>query len=285
MKFAVTSDTHAGHSDKTHKRHLKFLKKLRYEMEKQDIKYLLHNGDWTSSKQHQLRRTWSFWREELGPEIKILTVRGNHDLWDYDSYYRPLKQQKHHTDHIGGMPYHHMMNNHIQWAGDSDICLLEDHGPIILDDVVIFGFDGWYNEIPPNTNDITFMPKIYNSVPIHTYLNWKASKELDKCLERSAELKHEQPGKKHILMTHHPSYSKQRGYESMCANPRWMPYIAEEFDFYLVGHSHQTEDWKYNTSDGLHSIRCINAGTDTKRSHGGHGYDAPNFIIFDTEKL
>lgn len=204
------------------------------------------------------------------------------NCWDQPSYGTPLATRKYKTEWMNGMPYGVMRNNWVEWAGDSDIWLLED-SPVKTKDTVFFGFNGWYNQLPVNTNDKNYMPKFHESVPIDNYLSWKASKDIDKCIRESEAYRIKDKSRKHILVTHHPSYTFQEHYRFMCANSTWMPHIAEEFDAYCVGHSHQIENWIYKSDKG--SVRCINAGTNRDKSHGGHGYDAPNFLIIDTEEL
>ena len=52
-----------------------------------------------------------------------------------------------------------------EWAEEYNIILLED-SPWEQGNIAVFGFNGWYVELPPLTNDKNFMPKFYQSAPI-----------------------------------------------------------------------------------------------------------------------
>jgi predicted phosphodiesterase len=204
------------------------------------------------------------------------------NCWDYPTYGVHRSRRK---GWIDGKPYSAMESDWEQWAGEYDISLMENHGPIVYPEknIAIYGFNGWYDEIPPLTNDNAFMPKTHHGAPIHQFLRWKAQKEIDKCLEQAAEIKIRYPGIKCLLMTHHGSYNFEKQWQFMSANLRWMEFIAQEFDYYCVGHSHRQEDFIYRSPDGYH-MRCINAGScDTKLKQLGHRYNAPVIKIFDTE--
>lgn len=285
MKIAKVSDTHYGFDHKTHEIHVKVLREIAKMYKDGEIEALLHAGDWVISEQHQVMRTWKLFRKELG-DLPIWTVMGNHDHWDYSSWGLPLAKRRWRTKHINGKSYGAMENDWETWAGEFDISLLEPHGPIVKPEknLAIYGFNGWYEEVPPNTNDSNFMPKYHESAPIHSYLRYKAGKKVDECMEHAEEIKKKYPGIKTLLLTHHPSYNFEPEWAFMSANMRWMPFIAEHFDFYCVGHSHRQEDFIYKSPDDNY-MRCINAGScDIRAGQLKHRYNAPVIKVFDTEK-
>jgi len=279
MKFAMTTDTHYGFTNRTHKIHEKFLRRLSAACEKEKVDAFIHCGDWVITDQHQLKRTWKMFRDALG-DMPIFTVLGNHDHWNKEIFSVALRKRIYAKYPLLDN-YMAIENQWREWAGEYDIFLMED-SHWSNDEVAIFGFNGWYDEIPVNTNDSNFMPKRHHEVPIDTYLRHKAFKHFDQCLQDSAEIKIKKQGVKTLLITHHASYTFQQHYRFMCANQGWMDYIAEEFDIYCVGHSHQPEDFIHTACNGNieHSVRCINAGT-LHRYEGDHGYDSPRFVTFE----
>jgi predicted phosphodiesterase len=287
MKIALVTDTHYGHSNRTHKVHEKFLKKLAKSCVEEKVDVLIHAGDWISVNQHQLPRTFKMFREAMG-DIPILGVLGNHDHWDYDYWGVPAKKRRF-AKHPAGMSLPRMMAQHKEWAEEYNIQLLENnpyrHDEQGEDDVVIYGFNGWYNQTPPNTNDPGQMAKMYETCPAHVYLANKASKDLNWVLSEVELVECENEKVKKICVTHFPPYSKQARYLGFCANPKYLNFIADKFDVLLVGHSHQQEDFIEEVEDfndegtWINTLRCINAGTEFDPHSGG--YDKPNFKIFE----
>jgi predicted phosphodiesterase len=285
MKLAKITDTHFGFNDKTYKTYSKFLPKMHRACIEQKVDAVLHCGDWSANEQHQVQRAFKMFRQYLG-HFPIYAVIGNHDLWDYSSWGPiPYRRKVYKTDYPYGKPYHIMISDQEDWASEHDIFLMENHGPIVNKEknLGIYGFNGWYDEIPPRTNDINYMPKEHQSVPMNTWLRYNAQKQLDSALAWSEGIKEKHPGIKTLLMTHHPSYNFEPQWNFMSANFRWLPFIAEKFDYYCVGHSHKQEDWIYKSPDGDY-LRCINSGScDIRARQLGHRYNGPNFKIFDTE--
>jgi predicted phosphodiesterase len=267
MKIAITSDTHYGYDHRTHKIHEKFLGELSDSCAKHKVDLLVHAGDWIADNQHQLPRTWKMFRKFLG-NIPILAVTGNHDLWDRDYWGSPLKKRSF-CRHPSGMSLNQMASQHIEWSLESNIHLLQDN-PFFKDDFIFYGFNGWYGNSNPPTNDSNYMSPFYESAPTSLYLSNQAYKQLDKIiLESNTQNK----DKKKVCVTHMPPYSKDARYEVFCANNSFLDPIAENFDLLIVGHSHQTEDWMYN------SLRVVNPGTYFDPISGG--YNKPKFVIID----
>lgn len=267
MRIAVTSDTHYGFDHRTHKIHQKFLEKLKNSCEELSVDLLVHAGDWISHNQNQMPRTWKMFREYLG-NLPILAVIGNHDLWNSDYWSSNLKKRRY-IRYPDNMSLAQTFIQHRDWSLEYDIHLLQDN-PYISDEYIFYGFNGWYNHPNPPTNDSSYMSPTYESAPSNLYLSNLAYKKLDNII---LETEKNKSIKKNVCVTHFPPYSKDSKYEIYCANLSFLDHIEENFDLLIVGHSHQTEDWQYN------SLRIVNAGTFFDKYSGG--YNKPKFVIID----
>jgi predicted phosphohydrolase len=142
------------------------------------------------------------------------------------------------------------------------------------ENIVVLGFDGWYNETnlsQLNTNDYKFLPQFIESAPAHIYLKEKAHKDLDKLLNIPTE------GKTVITMTHFPPFSESPQYLIWCANPKYMDFITEKSHFFLTGHSHRQCDFVYQ------GCRVLNAGVNEAILPKEARYDKPRYVIFEVE--
>lgn len=268
MKIAVMSDTHYGFSAQTHEIHEKFLNTVKEQCEIQDVKALVHCGDWIANNQHQLPRTWKMFRNILG-ELPILAVTGNHDKWCQE-WWNTKPSKKRYAKHPAGMSLPAMEIQHREWAEEYQIHLLENN-PFFLNDISFYGFNGWYGSANPPTNDSINMALMYETAPAQVYFSYQAGKELDKVLGEA-----DQTSGKKVCVTHFPPYTKNPAYEVYCANTSYLDFIAEKFDLLLVGHSHQQEDWYHPTHT---NCRIVNPGTHFDVYSGG--YNKPNFVIID----
>ena len=262
MKIALTSDTHYGHSHNTHKIHQKFLTKLATE----DFDVLIHDGDWISSKQHQLPRTLKMFREAL-EDKPILTVIGNHDLWDVDNWNKQGHVSRASSKFDRNKSYRSMIIDHDEWMKEQNIHHLAWNPYQFEEEVMFYGFDGWYSELPLRSNDTNFMPRLVDGcAPIDMFLANEAHKALDSILLQQEEHKKANPHLTYACCTHHAPYTFEEMYRFMCANPNFLDPITEQFDLFLVGHSHQKEDWRKN------NCRIVNCGSD---------YDSPRYVIME----
>lgn len=248
MKLVLTSDTHYGHSKNTHKIHEKFLKRLLSSVEAENIKAVLHAGDWASYKQDQFRRTLALFRQHL-KDFPIAAVRGNHDFWNGDI-----------EDDSKRLMFNQIDSSHKKWFNESKIIHLEE-SPLVIEDVIILGFDGWYNLSYPPTNDHHWIKNNIEGVWFHTYLANRAFKQLEKILNTDTS-----QYRAAICVTHMPSFSEDPEYLTYCANPKYVEFLSEKFDVVCMGHSH-----KYNDSV-INGCRFLNSG-----SH----YDMPEFKVFE----
>jgi len=250
MKLTKTSDTHYGFSQRTHRIHETFLNNLYEEIVNNGSKALLHAGDWNCNKQDQLYRSLKMFRKYL-PNIPIVTVRGNHCLWDW---------QKKGTRRL---LWGEMQRIHAEWFKEHDIHHLENDGPVIIDNTIIVGWDGWYHDINVDSNDASQMIGNIDGQPTHYYQNRRAHKAFEKIVDMDLSMYD-----KVIGMTHMPPWTKGTNRLDMISNPAILPIAKEKFDIFVTGHSH---DYRNRFSDGLY---LINSGSD---------YDKPKWLTFDTE--
>lgn len=249
VKCLLISDTHYGHSGKTHRHHLKFFEKIREEIEN-GVEIIIHAGDWTSNRQDQFRRTLVMFRKELG-DIPIVCVRGNHDFWDQKKGGR--KQQS-------KWMYGQLMQMHESWFKESNIHHLES-GAFEYKDIVIAGFDGWYGNAKAPTNDELCMVSNVEGCPTMVYLSSKAYKDLDKVLQLDFS-----KYRKSICVTHFPPFAGDWKGKDFSANFKFFDPITDKFDILCVGHSHMYVNRIENNTE---VYNC-----------GGH-YDDPKYLIFE----
>lgn len=251
-KIAVTTDTHYGFDKSTRKIHEKFWAKLGKEIVEQSVDVLVISGDIISHKQEQWDKLLALVRTHI--HIPIVIVRGNHDFWDHEgrhnrycSRYKKvgwIELNQEHKAVFEKYKIHHLEGN-----------------PFVVGDVIILGFDGWYHEINPPTNDMEQMIPYINSTPTHLFLSHKAHQDFEAVLSHDIE-----PYRAAVCVTHFPPFSDDPRYQVFCANPRYYSFMTEKFDVLIVGHSHKQHDF---VEDGC---RVINAG-----SH----YNKPRHVIFE----
>jgi predicted phosphodiesterase len=205
MLAAFTSDTHYGYGQNTHIIHEKFWAQL--ASHKPDV--LFHAGDWSSYKQEQFHKTLVMARRHL-PHIPILTVRGNHEIWD--TTLKVLRASQNPTmddanrDRIRAARrytkrYPQIMQDHQKWFQETGIIHLDGTHYDLTPEIVVIGFDGWYHVTDPRergTNDDVAICSMIESAPAMVYLREKAYKDLDKILSHPTE------GKTVVGMTHMP---------------------------------------------------------------------------------
>lgn len=247
MKLILASDTHYGLDGKTHGKHDRFWKKVAKCIAENDVKAFLWAGDLACNTQHQLKRSIEQARKHI--KIPIALVRGNHDWWDC-----PSKQDKHF-----GRQFHELQVMHRQLFGANDIYHLED-SPMVVEDVIICGWDGWYGVSNPPTKDERFMFRDVQGCPMHVFMSNRAWKKFDEVLETDVS-----KYRAAIAMTHHNLYTEP-GHENLCANLKFLDMIKAKFDVVCCGHNHQRRD---DVEDGL---RILNSGSD---------YNRPEFLLFE----
>ncbi len=223
MKIVLTSDTHAGFSAITDRKHTqKFLPSI--AREKPDV--VIHAGDWGTNQPKHVERTFRQFREALG-DIPVVGVLGNHDYWDCKKEFRSFAD------------LHHKIQ---EWAKAYKITLL-DGDSTHINNIGIFGFMGWYGSTPLGSNDRF---NITNWVDTDIYLRENARENYKKALQSTAQ----------ICVTHFPPYSIDPRWAGFCANQMYLDPLCSHFTFLFCGHSHQNEIFFRN------GCEVVNCGSD-----------------------
>ena len=259
VKFLLTSDTHYGFNHKTHQRHETFLEGVQLAIKEEGVNCVVHAGDWSVNKQDQFYRTMKMFRKYIPLDIPIVCVRGNHDFWDYAKDYG-------YTSSGRKMHWGEMQQAHNKWFEEFNIHHLES-GPFIVEDVIVCGFDGWYGQANPPTNDESQMIGNIEGCPTMVYHSSRAYKELMRVLDTDTDAY-----AKAVCVSHFPPFGGdyKNGHDPKdlrySANPRYLDPITEKFDVFCMGHSHGHVDRIDN------NCRLLNAGSD---------YNLPKYLIFD----
>jgi len=243
MKLTVITDIHIGYSPKKLSKFGKFISKL-------DSDVLLITGDIISHKQKQLNYTFRVLREN-NPNIKVLVVKGNHEFWQKDNEFNTLWE---------------MERLHQEVYDKYDIQYLH-RNKFEQDNVVIWGFDGWYSKYNVETNDMYNMPLnsgMAELTPVH-YM-WKREGEaIDYILDDLEKPEYEDKIK--IVATHFNLTVENEVYMSYAGNTRLAKILFPKIDYLFYGHTHQKDD---RIIDGC---RVMNAGADyNKVPHESNGY-------------
>jgi len=243
MKILLTTDSHMGFSQKTYQ----ILEKKLKEIDHNSYDIVVHCGDWISHKQSQWKTVLKLFRNYI--DKPILGVTGNHDLWDAEQQFLSLEDvQKYHLEMFKKYDIHYLERN-----------------PYIKDNISFYGFNGWYSNTNPPSNDWMRIP---NNPPrdLNKILRNNAHRRLQEILIQS-----EKDTNQKICITHVSSLPYRNSYikddYSMAANPKYKNMIADVFDFYFMGHSHLVVQELHPSGCGM-----INAGSD---------YDQPKFMIIE----
>jgi predicted phosphodiesterase len=272
MKCAVTSDVHYGYDENSRKVHEKYWAKLAAE----GIETLFVVGDLGSTKLNDFKRCLRVMRKYL-PTQKIIICCGNHDYWDrrfaghkLAGLKGPAFLQGRRKLSARQQPQSYALTRmcHQKWCRENNVILLDGTSHDLSDKLIVLGFQGWYNNPNPPTNDAKYMPEYIESAPFHHYLTHKAHRDLDAILNIPTE------GKTVICLTHFPPFSNRFG-ENFTANKRYLNFIAEKSDYLFVGHSHRACDFTVN------GCRVINAGCGGDPKY--HGYNHPQYVILNIE--
>jgi len=251
MLICTTTDTHYGFNGKSDNHHRKNIALIKREMDKVGCKVLLHAGDWATCRQRQVKRTWGMFREILGPDITIIGVSGNHDLWSDEENYTLMQ----------------IFELHKEWAKEFDIHLLSHFGPKIIEDVAFVGFDGWYAVEELHTNDPNFLPHQidiredgeYTGPSVHKFLQNRAYQQFQSMLEFDRT-----SYRKVVGTTHMPLFDGDH-----YGNPRWLEFMAGLCDIICFGHSHHRLE---GDRTGDKPTLIYNAGSD---------YGKIRYLIFE----
>jgi predicted phosphodiesterase len=248
MKLVLTSDLHYGFDDETHHILGLFFRKVK----KDDADGLIIAGDLISSHQNELEPLCQLIRDHL--DIPVYVVFGNHDYWEQDykprtdlhTWYRESQRDKKEICQNYGI--HYLQNN-----------------PVFLDDCAIFGFDGWYGQAMPPTNDNYHMPMDpaetnTNSPLTHLFMKARAEEALDKILN------HEYSGRK-IVVSHFPTNTMDWRDQQYSGPILWNRLLLEKSTTICFGHSHSFQMYSEK------SVQILNCGSD---------YNDPRRVIFNS---
>lgn len=227
MKIILTSDLHFGLDHRTGNKHARFWSKVAAE----DPDVLCIAGDIASHKQDQVEKCFKHIRRWL-PTVPIFVVWGNHDFWGTGKNFPDLVRDR--MKFNQGERIRHLNGDFV------DIVVKNKK-------VRLCGFDGWYADPNPPTNDKIRIPGGEESFQI---LKDKAKVDYEKVMRidtKSVEYA--------LCMTHFPPFA-EREYHSLCANQYYFQPLTEKFDYLFVGHSHQDNDFVVN------GCRVLNAGSD-----------------------
>lgn len=259
MKLLQLSDIHINHSRKTPVKWRKFLLK--------NVKPLKFDafaivGDIASNSQKDLKTFFGILRD-LFPNEKVFFVLGNHDFWDYNSWVKGKYSQtlRDYFPPTREYTYQKMLEYHKELCLKYNLVHLDGTFEELSKDIVLMGFDGWY-AYEPNTNDSSCMPFDLRD---HSFMRRKAHDDLNKILDIKDKYYNDENVIK-VCLTHFPSYTRNPQYRHMIANENYLPFICDEFDFLLIGHSHKDEEWSFR------GCQIINCGSD---------YDKPQAKLID----
>jgi len=204
------------------------------QMSKERPDLVLHAGDWGTCDLHDVDIAMDMYRRQLR-KVQTVTVFGNHDYWQTGGSinYKSVVEMgialrdtaaKYHIDYP--FPHSHQLHPNIN----------------------IYGFDGWYAHDDPPTKDIRFMPRDFEGKPMHIGMRGRAQREFNYMLTNPTPFA---VGKPKLLLTHFPMADNP-----FSAPARWMDFVAPEFDYLVVGHSHRPADYTVG------KCRVINPGSD-----------------------
>lgn len=254
MKIALTTDLHYGYSMNTYITLSNYFKKNLLQLKESEL--MVISGDLIASKQESFPQLFKLLRHYYHYDKEILIVRGNHDYWDYEN--------KHNYD-----AYKYMQDNFRKECDLFEITYLPD-SPWYTKNFVFYGFDGYYAQIPPKTNDVRNMPLQAHDEDIHIHLNRKAHNHLQAILRDVDGFKNKHPDKKLVCVTHY-NLKAEPAWEFMSGHRSYLDAITGAgFKYLFWGHNHKKENFKY-TYNG-NTINVINAGGD---------YDKPSLMFID----
>jgi predicted phosphodiesterase len=271
LKCALISDTHYGYDKNTRRVHERFFEGLSEE----NLDVLFWAGDIGSSKPEHVEKSFAMARRYL-PNVQIIAVLGNHDLWSGKPYAIPPSEdtfsyRSFYTARsklpITKKPlrYPYLLERINKAALQNGIELLDAGEWWISGKVVVLGMGGWYKECnlaALQTNDYKFLPETIDGAPTHVYLSYKAERDLGKLLDVDPE------EATVVMLTHFPPFTEHPVYERYCANLKFMDFMTEKADYLLVGHSHKECDFVHN------GCRVLNCGSD---------YNKPKYKLFEIE--
>jgi predicted phosphodiesterase len=133
-----------------------------------------------------------------------------------------------------------------------------EHNKFENDDLVVYGFGGWYKYTDPNTNDFSMMPQ--QNIGGATATQWLQKKEIDAVNYILDDIDNTDEGKVKIIATHFNFIVEDQSYERMSGNTHYGEILTPLCDYYFFGHTHQEYDKMHD------NCRVINIGADYHHS-------------------
>ena len=243
----LTSDLHYGFDN----RNKEIIKRFLQRINKEKWDFMIIAGDIMSDKPQQFREFFELLRTYTTRDVFV--VYGNHDYWDrfvtgelpeIEEWYEKTQKEKK------------------EICDEFEIHYLQD-SPCHYNEVSIYGFDGWYgNEFPP-TNDVDHI-KVKGIHRLHKFMMDQAHKSMIKILGRPT------PNNKVILVTHFPTFPSKNCFfnnqEDFSGSYAYHNFITSFADIYCVGHSHRRENFVDR------GCLVLNSGSD---------YNNPNYKLFN----
>lgn len=259
MKCLLTSDIHYGYDSKSHSKQRKFWTRVSKEVVAQDIKVIVIAGDIAVNRQRHIECTFRLAREFV-PNVTIACVLGNHDWWDTND---PKDKD------AGRRSFARLSELHEELFKRYDIHYLQNKPLVVTDNDKSFmfcGWDGWYANVHPMTNDDENIFMDVEGAPMHHFMSSRAWKTFDALLTQLEDPEVQKKYDAIVAVTHHNPYCDSEPYRHMIANERFLEEIKPRVDVFCCGHSHQRRD---EVVDGC---RILNAGSE---------YNQPQHIVFE----
>jgi len=257
MKIGLTSDLHYGFdTDYT----AMILKRFFDMISKKNLGTLVIAGDWASTDTSELKNVITLIRGIL-PDLPIVGVWGNHDLWQYRAYYKNYRNP---------MDIESLLIDIDSFAERHDITIFNGYNEKIVDGIHFMGWGGWYCVPSPLINDPHWMPRYTDDTITFDFLRKRSWAQFDKML---AILEYQQvhTPRQSIIVTHftHPELTT-KPYYHFCGESmhfRMLESLAIK-PVVMYGHSHRKKLEKHN------EILYLNSGSD---------YSMPKLLIYDTD--
>lgn len=255
MRAIILSDLHYGFSSRTRKIHERFVDLVAKKISEHNAEIVIITGDTASTRQKEIDKFFKLLRSKVS--IRVVVVWGNHDYWDDD--YRTQSKARVRT--MG-----ELFQLHKKICEQYDLHYLGD-GDLILGDYQICGYDGWYHDVDPGTNDLRpgRMLSFVESAPTHSYMNYRAHKDCERILESATNSQ----SKIKILVSHFDCVEHEYFGSRHRGDPSHLDALSKIFDFIIYGHTHR------RINEPINKARVLSPGGD---------YDHPVGLIVDFAK-
>lgn len=256
MRILFSSDLHFGFTSRTSAIHesvrLRELGKLKFDA-------VFIAGDLGTARLKHLEAACRFLRRLAG-DRPVVVVLGNHDFWDKSIIsFEFLKMRQ--AEILRRF-------NIISLQDTIDMALNgEKARPLLFDGrVVVVGYNGWYANPYPMTNDRKHIPGFGLYDGSNLVLSKLSDQSLPLVLEMAMAAK--ELGHKVIVMTHFGSCQQVPSFKfEYSGNTRHFEMLDGVADLYLFGHSH-------------HGVNTVTE-KGTRLFNVGGDYDRPRYVVLE----